>query len=419
MSRLRLLDVLAFAAPLLGFVQINAIGHLYMTDVVLAVALPFLLIRHGRRLLQRPAASAIVLFALWTFGQVVTDLVRHSAPRDFARGWAMLAFATINFSTIYLIAARRSTRLVLFAAGIATGQILTYLVAPSVYAAGDPWKFGYGTALTWFVVLLAVQIAGRLRWGRFASGVVMFIAALLNLYMGFRSLAGITFLTSFFLMMQAFHSTVSPTGRGPALRRLMALGAMSALGGWGTFQLYQYSAQVGWLGQAALQKYDTQAAGQYGLLIGGRSEILISSRAILDSPLLGHGSWAKDCRYTSLYSELRQQLGYYPGEENEDCLIPAHSHLLGAWVQAGILGALFWLWALTLPVRALVELLGGHERLAPLVAFVAFFLLWDIFFSPFAGDRRFLTPYYLVLLMSFLPLRVRHGHADRLVGVMQ
>ena len=210
MSRVRLLDVLSFVAPLLSFIQIDAIGHLYMTDVVLATALPFLLIRHGRSLLERPAVSAIMLFALWAFGQVVTDIIRHSSPRDFTRGWAMLAFATFNFCAIYLVTARRTHRLVLFAAGIAAGQILTYLLAPSVYAAGDPWKFGYGTALTWLFVLLAVDIAGRRRWGQLASGVVMLIAALVNLYVGFRSLAGIAFLTSYFLMTQALRSTFSP-----------------------------------------------------------------------------------------------------------------------------------------------------------------------------------------------------------------
>ena len=348
-SRVGLLDVLAFLAPFLAFVQINAIGHLYMTDLVLAAALPFLVIRHGRRLLARPAATAIVLFALWGFGQVVTDIVRHSAPRDFTRGWAMVAFATLNFGTIYLLAARRPARLVLFAAGIAGGQVLTYLLAPSAYAVADPWKFGYGTALTWLCVLLAVALIDRRHWGRFASEAIMAAAALLNLYIGFRSLAGIASLTSYFLLAQGFQSSLSAGDRGPALRRLIALGVIAFLGGWGTLQFYQYAARAGWLGQAALQKYEMQSAGQYGLLIGGRSEILVSSRAIMNSPLLGHGSWAKDCRYTSLYAQLRQQLGYYPGEEKEDCLIPAHSHLLGAWVQAGILGALFWLWVLTLP----------------------------------------------------------------------
>ena len=407
LSSVRLLDILSFVAPLLCFVQVDAIGHLYLTDIVLAAALPFLLIRHGRRLLARPAFSAILLLALWSFGQVATDLVRHSSPRDFTRGWAMLAFATLNFSTIFLMTERRPARLVLFAAGIAIGQILTYLLAPSAYAAGDPWKFGYGAALTWLSVLLAVSVSGRRGFGWLAPCLVMLIAAVANMYAGFRSLAGVAFLTSCFLIAQGLRPKVLAVGKRPALRRLIAVGVVGICGGWGTFQLYQYAAQTGWLGQIALQKYEAQSSGHYGLLVGGRSEILVSSQAILDSPLLGHGSWAKDCRYTSLYSQLRQQLGYFPGEENEDCLIPAHSHLLGAWVQAGILGAIFWLWALTLPIRALGELFGSRERLAPLVAFVAFFLLWDIFFSPFAGDRRFLTPYYLVVLMSFLPLKIK------------
>ena len=53
-------------------------------------------------------------------------------------------------------------------------------------------------------------------------------------------------------------------------------------------------------------------AGEYGLLLGGRSEFLVSSLAVLESPVIGHGSWAKDCRYASLYVELKREAGYYP-----------------------------------------------------------------------------------------------------------
>jgi O-antigen ligase len=146
-----------------------------------------------------------------------------------------------------------------------------------------------------------------------------------------------------------------------------------------------------------------QTAGEDGLLLGGRSEFLVSSLAVLESPVIGHGSWAKDCRYASLYVELKREAGYIPGAESETCLIPAHSHFMGAWVQAGVFGAVFWLWVLTLPVRTLARLYATRERLTPLVAFLAFLLLWDIFFSPFGGDRRFMTPFYIVLMMSYLP----------------
>lgn len=43
-------------------------------------------------------------------------------------------------------------------------------------------------------------------------------------------------------------------------------------------------------------------AGEYGLLLGGSGV-----------PVIGHGSWVKDCRYASLYVELKREAGHIPG----------------------------------------------------------------------------------------------------------
>jgi len=178
--------------------------------------------------------------------------------------------------------------------------------------------------------------------------------------------------------------------------------------GVGVFQMYNYAARSGLLGDDAQEKYRTQAYGEYGVLLGGRSEVLVSSRAILDSPFLGHGSWAKDYQYSSLLDELRQQAGYSTGIEDDKGLIPTHSHLLGAWVEAGLLGAIFWVWILSLPVRVLMKPHGILDYLTPLMAFVAFLLIWDILFSPYGAERRFVTPYYIVVMLTALgPYRER------------
>ena len=396
------LDAVAFLAPLLRFVQIDILGRLYLTDLLLAGLLLFLLLRSGRRLSARLPRTAILLLAVWLLAQVVTDLVRGSAFHDYARGWAMIGFTLINFCALYLLLTGKPKRLVLFAAGAALGQIVGYFIAPNDYALGDPWKFGYGTGVSWLLVLLAVGFATGQRMGSLWPSIVLLFVAALNIFMGFRSAGGIAFLAACYLAAQAVRGTRSTATRMRP-RQLFVLGTVAALGAWGFLQLYEYSISAGWLGEEAQQKYAMQAAGKYGLVLGGRSEIMVSGLAVLESPVIGHGSWAKDCRYASLYVELKREAGYFPGEENEKCLIPAHSHLMGAWVQAGVLGAVFWVWVLTLPVRALTRLYTTRERLTPLVALLAFGLIWDIFFSPFAGERRFMTPFYIVLMMSYLP----------------
>lgn len=406
------LDVAAFFVPLLRFVEIEVLGRLYFTEILLGALLPVLFVRFGRRLSAPLPRTVIWLLVVWLLAQVVTDLIRGSAFFDYARGWAMIGFALSNFGALYLLLDGRPRRIVLFAVGAALGTIVGHVAAPSDYALAHPWKFGYGTAVTWLLVLLAVRFARGRGYARLCPAAVLFTVAALNIFMSSRAVGGIAFLAGCYLAAHALHSPrFRPNRIRP--RQLAVLGAVAAVGAWGALQFYEHAVQAGWLGWEGRHKYEMQAYGDYGLLVGGRSEILVSSRAVLESPLIGHGSWAKDCRYASLYTELKREAGYFPGEENEQCLIPAHSHLMGSWVQAGFLGAAFWLWVLMLPIRTLGRVYASAEPLAPFVVFLALSLLWDIFFSPFAGERRFITPFYIVVMISYLPGSVRRRYASQ------
>jgi hypothetical protein len=90
--------------------------------------------------------------------------------------------------------------------------------------------------------------------------------------------------------------------------------------------------------------------------------------------------------------------------ESESDLIPTHSYILGAWVEAGFVGAIFWFWVLVLTVRALIATYGIKSTLVPLIAFAAFNMLWDIPFSPFGAEGRLYAAYDLSLMLFALTL---------------
>lgn len=397
------LDVLAFLIPATSFIELEIVGRLFAPDALLASIIPLLVFsRQGRALAHRLARTFLLLAGLWLFGQVVTDLVQQTPFGDWSRGWAKIAFTMVNFAALSMLLERQLRRIVMYSVGLAVGGMLTYFLNPSTYAASQPWKFGYGVSVTWLLVLVAMAVAGqgRKRWS-LAIGVVLAVSTL-NIYMGFRNMGGVLFLVAAYMAAQALVSRRSANPGRVRLRHVVLVIAVLGGAAWGVLGLYGLAAESGLLGRDAQQLYERQAAGEYGLLLGGRSEMLVSLPAIFDSPMLGHGSWAKDCNYTSLLIEIRRELGYYPGQENEHCLIPAHSHLLGSWVEAGVLGAFFWLWALSLTARALLgsfPLRGGHT---PLVVFVGLLLAWDILFSPFGAERRFITPFYIVIMMACL-----------------
>jgi hypothetical protein len=99
---------------------------------------------------------------------------------------------------------------------------------------------------------------------------------------------------------------------------------------------------------------------------------------------------------------LKRQLGYVTGPANNLGLIPTHSHFFGGWVEAGLIGAIFWGWVLSLPLRAIIRLFHSNDPHMPLLSFIAFFLIWDILFSPFGAIRRFLIPFYTIVMIDIL-----------------
>jgi hypothetical protein len=401
LKRIKVLDVIAFLVPVTQFLQINVVGRLYMPDVLLACMLPMLFFARGQRLRARLPMIFILLAFLWLFGQVVTDIVRATVFRDYIRGWAKIAFTLVNFCALYLLLHGHRRRFILYAVGLTAGGLISYFVNPNAYAEGLPWKFGYGEPATWFLVLLAAAVIIHKRQGPFFASGVLVGAAALNIFMGFRSLGGICFLAASYLFVQArWAQRLASIRTRP--RQVVLIGMVLAIAGVGVIQMYDYTARAGLLGEDAQEKYESQAFGEYGLLVGGRGEMLVSGRAILDSPILGHGSWAKDHEYSLLWNELKRRAGSAASTEDEEGLIPTHSHLLGAWVEAGLLGAIFWVWILSLPARVLLRPLGVMDCLTPLMAFFAFFLIWDVFFSPYGAERRFVTPYYVVVMMTFL-----------------
>jgi O-antigen ligase len=146
-----------------------------------------------------------------------------------------------------------------------------------------------------------------------------------------------------------------------------------------------------------------QGGGEGGVLLGGRSEILSSAMAILDSPIIGHGTWARDPKYKFILEERRRELGYAKVGVMSDDLIPTHSHIFGAWVEAGVMGALFWFYVFCTVLRIMMRA-PGSEPILPVCIYVSIAMLWNIFFSPYGADMRVVFAYFAsgILLLDQL-----------------
>jgi len=392
-------DSVAFIIPCLMFIEVTLIGRLFLPEVILLTASIFLISTRGRMLKEELPRKVILLGIAWLGALMLTDAIRETPFEDWSRGWSKIIFLLLNFLTIYLYINGKEKRLYLFAAGIAAGQILDYFLSPNVYAQGHPWKFGYGTAFTLFVILFS-QLRFFKKW-KYFSPAIIFSVGILNFYMGFRSLGLICLLTGGVLYLKQSNKFNIKKIKLSKIITLFMLGIVSI---YSIILIYDYGVNENWFGAEARAKYQFQSSGELGILLGGRKEILASSQAVIDSPIIGHGSWAKDPKYVDIMISTLSKYGYkVPGEIKSD-LIPAHSYIMGAWVEAGFIGAIFWFWVLILVIRALIAALTSNSNLAPLIVFVAFNMLWNIPFSPFGAEARLHVAYALTLMMFALML---------------
>ncbi|MFZ0395266.1 MAG: hypothetical protein WCF17_10825 [Terracidiphilus sp.] len=416
---LDLLDCLAFLIPFLRVVQLKVIGTLSGSDV--AIAIIFLCLALGRRFNLKPrgAKTLLILCSLWLVSQCVTDVVRHTAFRDYARGWSNIGFTLATFTIFFTILYGRPKRLTLYAWGLVIGTLLQSWITPDKYMQGDPWKFGISYPVTWAILLFASRKKCRDPW----PVALAMAAGVLNMALGTRSTGGFCLAAALYLSVTRFLRNRAARGVKLKVGTIAAVAATLAIGAIGIVWAYSYAAKAGMLGEQARNKYKLESGGKYGLLLGGRVEVLASIPAIYASPILGHGSWARDPLYVYMEKRALALLGYDVREEMDleafkEGYIPEHSYILGAWVSAGILGAVFWFWVFILVVRALSRVYPASVPLLPFAAFAGFETLWDLLFSPYGSEMRIITPFYVVLLMTCMTMASR-ASANAIAGLVR
>ena len=402
----------AFLAPTLIVAEFTLVGRVFATEIVLIGLLPLLLTIRGRRLRDPLPRTFLVLAAAWLAAQILTDVIRQSDFADYSRGWAKIAVMALNFCALYLLLHGSRRRLVLFALGWAAGGYLLFLLGSSPRLEDHPWKFGLGPP----TVVAAVLIA---QWRPLRAIPVLpclpiFAVGIANMMLGARAYAGVAFLTALYVLVQQMVGRRRGLPAGASVVRTAVFGVAGVLAAALVVELYATMAAHGYLTEGARRVYELQASGAFGVLLGGRSEIVASSRAMLDSPIIGHGSWARNPGYVERLLEL-QRFGYTVHLPADRELIPTHSHLMGAWVEAGIMGAAFWLWVLALVLGVLANQYRLREPLGPLIALAGIWISWDILFSPFGAERRYLIPFMIVLMMfarDVIHARTRRGTID-------
>jgi hypothetical protein len=392
------LSVLAFLAPALIFLEIQAAGRLFVTELLFISLLPVLWKSISRSIATDVIFRSIVLWCgLWLLAQLASDYYNNQAfSENSYKGLAKIAVFTANFAVLYVLIQESRRNLYCILVGLIVGDILTFYLNPSIFAEEHAWKFGVGGALTSLAVIIVTvtrdwRVVGA--WGPWA----MLIMGAANLYLEFRSLAAICIAIFSLEFYSRLRERLAIQVR-PAV--IVLVGVVSV---WACAAVYKDLAGSGNLGEAAQEKYESQAISLTGVglldtLLGGRSELLVAVRAMLDAPILGHGSWAADYRYVAIYEYIAERLGADLAPVEND-LIPSHSHLFGAWVESGAIGGLFFVYVLWIVGTRTFELINSSHPSRILLTYIGMMMLWDILFSPFAGEMRVKTALGIAVLL--------------------
>lgn len=378
--------------------KVKVFGEIYVGEILAAAALPLLLLTRSIR-----AKNGWILLAgfLLSVAQLVSDLYNRTAFESAAKGILAPMLFSMTITTLLSFFEQDARRMYAVLMGVALIAFVQVAVWPNEYQQFQPWKWGYGHA-TLMVGLL--YFSARPPKSPLPLFVGMLLFAGISVLNDARSLAGLPLIG---FAAYAFWRSTRFTAfknwllqRATLLKLLVGILPILALINFGLGILFTSEWILALFEPSAAAKYRQQAQADVGMLLAGRSEWLVSLRAFLDAPLLGHGSWAQDTGgYLNDYSYLRMQYGMADRMELEATspLIPAHSFLFGAMVWAGVTGGIFWLF---FSYRLIARYLRGANYL-PVYFHVGLVLfLWDLLFSPFGAQSRWTTALFAAALWA-------------------
>lgn len=344
--------------------------------------------------LRNKQVRQLIKFAfIWLTGVIISDLVNQTELIDSLKGAFNVIFLILLIPFCYWALYDKPERMLWFWAGVAISSILgfKYQRMGSMDAMGiDTWQV---YAAKWLFLFLGgwLYYKGRIK----LAYTIIFVFATWTLFHQSRNIFLMFILPTSILIYLGRINDFNSLDKYRRLRKgtlklLLLLGVVFM----GITYTYETLAAQGILGEFSQRKYERQKNSELGL-VSGRADFLASLYAISKKPVFGYGSYAID--KDRVYDEFNRMVNLpLPSERKDNIRVPAHSYMLGAWVNAGIFGFLFWIFTLKKIFYFLRYHLFDEPKLIYLILLLTFSFLWDIFFSPFS-DRPLFIFYILAI----------------------
>jgi len=379
-------DVFTLMLGLLAVVKIRVVGTFSLSEFLLLAMYFTSSVYRWKR--DRNCVKLFVFASLWLVGTVISDYVNQSDTIDALKGAFFIVMMMLLIPPIYSLLYDKPERVLLYFVGTGISGLYSHFFAATDFIketmASDVYRF-YAYAAFGSVFVYIFYFKGKKNLAIFIREVI----AILTLFHASRNYFLTTTIAAVLLLYinkikgSTQQRVISFRKKVPTLLVAGLIGVLMV------DVVYEELASSGVLGQAAFDKYMTQK--QTGNIVqGGRMATFMGIELIKQKPITGWGSYAKDTWgfMSNYYYQHNIDDITSPELEYE---LPAHSYIVGAWMQNGILGGVFWIFIIVLVWKIFKSGCLLHEpRILGMMMYLFVGLLWDWAFSPFGDRMRFL-----------------------------
>ncbi len=382
--------IISLAAGLLTNLRFQFGGVASAGELVLAVIAFFAVVANvaNPHFWNRRMALIIGALCVSFCGYVISDLINATPADRLVRGWARMAFVIIDFIAIWALARNNILNLFAVCVGDAFSTLLSYGKENADFLYN--YKFHLSMPIT-VLIIIAVPVLFRQRAGM-ATGIAQIGVGMCHMWFDCRTGGAICVLIGFVLIARSITAS-----------RLRSL-YLSLL----ALALVLSSIAIGVLYTSTNSSFSVRRAEsnslRLGLAMGGIN-------AIERSPFIGLGSWAWDQEMWNVLVAKAGRVnmaGYLASDP-----IGAHSQIIQAWAEAGLLGTVFFIFYGRLLAKSLWTVFFRRtiNAMTPLLLYYLLTAVWDLLFSPFANLHRFGIALALVITIQVLAAQGTRGSA--------
>ena len=388
--------VVALGLGILNFYYISSFAQIIIVEMLFVTSFVIFLLSSKRANFKiiPEFRRIIVLGLLWLVAQASSDLLNDTNQVDSIKSLAQIFVLVSLFYWGYYWSIRNVTILRYYLFGYVISAIPQYFFLPGLFGSSDPWKFIFGPSVT----LLLLLIIPGLGLSKLSASLVLLVLVCIDFAVGSRSLGLITLIT----IMMLLRIPLRQRGFVFILSFFTSVVFLMV----GTYAIYESITLNGFFGQNQLQKFEKQSQAGPIFLVA-RSELIYEFQAIKQTGILGLGSSPQvDQNYLERVASLESNVGVnHPStaafiQYKQDGRIQSHSMILGAWMESGIFGALFWLYLTGLVISTIFNSTGREPIFGLVTRFLTINYLWAVFFSPLGAGSRMMTAITITLILQ-------------------